>query len=91
MTTATATTPDQRIRELQTVLLDPATDRPTWMAAHREIGRIQREAHLRRQIEVDTNWLERITKDRHRHPDVPQLRRRLAANLAELRQLEGAR
>ncbi len=90
MTTATATTPDQRIRELQAVLLDPATDRPTWMAAHREIGRIHREGHLRRQIEVDTNWLDQM-KGRPRRSDTPQVRRRLEANLAELRQLEGAR
>ena len=88
--TAAAATPDQRIRELQQVLLDPSTPRPEWMAAHRAIGRIQREAHLRRQIEVDANWLDQM-KGRPKRSDTPQVRRRLAANLAELRQLEGAR
>ncbi len=87
---ATATAPDHRIRELRQVLLNPSTPRPEWMAAHREIGRIQREAHLRRQIEVDANWLDQM-KGRPRRSDTPLVRRRLAANLAELRQLEGAR
>ncbi len=85
--TATATDKEQRIRELQAVLLDPTTDRPTWMAAHRMVQRIYREEHLRRSVAAATASLEGLP-GRPRHADHGRLRRRLAADLAELAVLE---
>ncbi len=93
MTAAAATAAPEhtrQIRELQALMLDPRTDRRSWMAAHRRVQQIYREEHLRRSVAAATAALERL-QGRPRHPDPARLRRRLAAELAELRQLEGAR